>query len=343
MSDSSGWRARSRPRRRRAGWALLAAAWAAAAAARGAPPAPRIVCDAPVCLFGERSDDREDLLHVFTLCNEGELTLRIEGVDTHCGCTDLALSREVLRPGETAELSVRLSLRGQRGAVEKYLVVRSNDPACPALKLSFRGRIEPEAEVVPRSILLGAVDPLLAATGQVSVVFRARSPDRVTGVRSTSPLFEGGFDVVETGRLYRVWARTLPPLDAAGSSFVRAELRVATASGRSPGLLVPVAASLLDALLVAPAAIIVPGAGEEVTRYASVRPGRVRRFRVTRVELPDPAMRATVEPLGEGGWRIRIAGIRPRPALDGLPVRIHTDAPGRPVFALPLRVVPDPP
>jgi hypothetical protein len=94
-------------------------------------------------------------------------------------------------------------------------------------------------------------------------------------------------------------------------------------------------------VIVAPAELIV-FAGEETppARYAVIRPGRVRQFKVLGVQTPAPGIRATAEPLADGGYRIRIEGLRADPVLDGSRIRIRTDLGQGSEFEIPVRVLP---
>jgi cytochrome c2 len=69
--------------------------------------------------------------HLISFSNTGTEELRIEGVETSCGCTLVGLSSEVLAPGETGELKVTLDTFGKKGRIVKTITLFSNDYIMP--------------------------------------------------------------------------------------------------------------------------------------------------------------------------------------------------------------------
>lgn len=321
----------------------LAAAAVCAVAVHGrAAPAPRLVCDAPVRTFTAEEAAGGSVRHTFILRNAGSSAMEIFGVDLRCGCSDVELSHRLLPGGTQTTLAVTLNLRGREGAVDQSLWVRSSDPATPRLKLSFIGRVAPEAEIRPMAALFGLLPEQGSVTQMVEVVFAPHRPTRIVRATTDHPGFGTAMEMRKEGRRYAVHVWNLPGADL-GTGYVRAQIQLETDPPLATPLSLPVTGLVLDELVVAPSAILLTeGEAGLQTRFAAVRPGRVRTFRVTDVRTPDPAMRAEILPLGDG-WQIRITGITVDPRLDGAELILRTDAPSRPELRIPFRITPGTP
>lgn len=310
----------------------------AAVAAYGGP---RIVCEEPVLRFGRVSGERENLDHAFVLKNAGDATLEIAGVDEFCGCTDLKLDHRILMPGSSTRLRVRVSLRGRTGTFDKHLLVRSNDPATPRLRLGFLGEIEPVVEVLPAAVLFGAVPSDRSVTQSVEVIFPTNRPNRVTRVKPDESWIGASMVEVAPQRRYRVDVWTVPPLKK-DAPWMRGNVVAETTEKVASKVWIGVSAVQLTDLIVGPSEIIVfASEAPPLTRYAMVRPGRIKEFKVTAVEPPDPSIRTEVRRMADGTAQIVMQGIRPSKTLDGALLVIRTDVSPGGEFRIPFRVIED--
>ncbi len=325
----------------RAAGLLAAGIFASAIGAAGAP-APRIVCDEPVYRFGALADGVAEIEHMFVLRNAGEVDLEISDVDVHCGCTDLRLSHRILPPGASAQLRVRLSLRGRSGSVDRFLLVHSNDPRQPVFRLAFEGGVRPEVGIEPAAALFGAVNPAAAAEFAVTVRLAGATPRVVRGARPTTEAFAARVETVAPGREYRVLIRPTAAL-AQARGLVCDPIRIELEPPAAAPVSVVAAALPLSRVTVAPAELLLPAQAEApLTRYAVVRAPAGWPVRILRVEPPDPAVRVTLQPLpgGASGWQIRLDGLPPGDRLAGRRLTIVTDLPEDGVFEIPVRPVP---
>ena len=295
-----------------------------------ATPEPRIACDEPVYHFTEKEAAAGEIKHTFLLKNTGDVSLELGQIETHCGCTDLKISHRFIPPGAQAELSVTLSLRGREGAIEKFLLVHSSDPKTPVLKLGFGGRVPFEAEVFPLAAMFGVIPEQGSITQSVEVVFAPGHENRMTGAECDRPEWFGAtVTELEPNRRYRLDVVNAP---AAGKStgYLRAVIRPKVEKTMRHALEIPVTALVLDELIAGPDEIVIfSGETGPLTRFAAVRPGRVRQCRILSVETPDPSIRSTVSAQDQG-WRIRLDGVRAGRGLNGQEIIIRTDVPTRP-------------
>lgn len=77
--------------------------------------------------FGEVKQG-EKVEHTFQVRNEGKSNLVLRKVRTSCGCTASKPDKEVIQPGESANIPVSFNTRGRNGRQNQSITVYSNDP-----------------------------------------------------------------------------------------------------------------------------------------------------------------------------------------------------------------------
>ena len=79
--------------------------------------------------------------HIFVLNNNGGDSLKIYDVHASCGCTAAKPDKNELAPGESTNIKVDFNSLGKVGKQEKFVFVKTNDPATPELKFKFTGNV----------------------------------------------------------------------------------------------------------------------------------------------------------------------------------------------------------
>lgn len=336
MEERTPSRARSCPKRIPVGW--LAVAGLFSIVAFGAGATPRIHCPEPELDFGERLES-ESVVHTFTLENVGDTTLDIHRVQTSCGCTAARLEAQQIAPGETTPLLVTMDLMGRHGLQEKHVVVQSNDPGTPVLQLTLRGTAIALIDIEPRYVIFESIAD--DAIHEQNVTLRAtRGPAfKVLSAACDPPRFSVETASSEDSQVHTITIRTTPDMPY---GYHNGKLTIRTDHPARPELTLPIRCHVAGPLIVAPNQIVlVPSSPRaRVGQTLTVRPGRVRAFQVTRVELPDPSAAAEITPMPDGSYRIAIP---PMPNVqagsDGpAQIRIHTDAPGMELIHVPVLV-----
>lgn len=120
--------------------AVLVLALVGAACSGGSP---RIVVEPETLDLGEVP--QEILEMTYTVRNLGDADLNIEKVSTSCGCTKAVLDRELIPPGETAELRVTFDTVEDdlRGDVVRFIYILSNDPNTREAAAELRATVRP--------------------------------------------------------------------------------------------------------------------------------------------------------------------------------------------------------
>ena len=106
---------------------------------------PKLVCDAPVYSFG-RVDQSAVVTNVFVIRNEGDVTF-VSGIPrATCSCTKIRLSKRMIGPGETAELTAVFTAVRRSGEQKKAIYLPSSDSEASAITFYMQGFVEPPAE-----------------------------------------------------------------------------------------------------------------------------------------------------------------------------------------------------
>lgn len=102
--------------------------------------APKIVFDNKNFDFGKTSS-KDKIEHIFKFKNEGSRDLVIHKVRATCGCTAIAPSKKVIKPGETGSFKAVFTPGSRKGKQRKSIYVISNDPKNPNLRLMISGEL----------------------------------------------------------------------------------------------------------------------------------------------------------------------------------------------------------
>jgi hypothetical protein len=278
---------------------------------------PRIVCDQPTFDFGLR-DASEVVEHTFTLKNSGTTDLFISAIRPACGCTAANLTRQTIPPGESAELSTRLTLAGRSGELHKTILVESNDPANPALQLAIIGKAAQEFEITPSVLTLRQASIGQPPAGAIQI----KSPDkpfRILKVIASGPAIHVRADPMPSGNAYQISASfEKAPSENPPSSLISVE----TDNPRMPTLRIQVATILTKKILVAPDTIVLKSGEENLKKQIILKSAYGTPLEIAQLSKPDSSLRLDCL-THQGIIRLTIRGLKSNPDLDGKKIVIH--------------------
>lgn len=100
--------------------------------------APKIYFKEEVHNFGTVPRGPE-LQYNFKFTNKGNAVLKIERVQTSCGCTGATVGEKTeYKKGESGEIKITFNTQGRSGHQEKIINVFSNDPETPQKDLKVQ-------------------------------------------------------------------------------------------------------------------------------------------------------------------------------------------------------------
>lgn len=80
--------------------------------------------------------------NTLTFQNRGKKNLELRYIQSNCSCVVAASDKQVLKPGETATITVNFITEGRSGTQNKAITVYSNDPRNPVQRITVSGYIE---------------------------------------------------------------------------------------------------------------------------------------------------------------------------------------------------------
>jgi hypothetical protein len=247
------------------------------------------VIDYPEVLeLGER-EIGDQVVAPFTITNRGRGLLTIDQVQTNCSCSGIEEQAEAsfsrvdslsLRPGERANLVMRIAVRGVPNGSRMSNVVqfRTNDPARPVAQIeAVVSRVWSGVACYPPSVVFETV-PIGAAVTQIIEVrdtadpprsierLSTTDPDRVSLRMLGSPVTERGGDRHPDGRVIGRFEIAVSTL-AAGP--VAAKVHVHLEGSARPPDAVAVAGRIAEPVEVSPSAILLPRASADGLVYSA--------------------------------------------------------------------------
>ncbi len=242
---------------RRASW-LLGLAFMASiplAAADSAAP-PKIAVDQSMRDFGVVRQGQV-LELTYDVKNEGGQPLNLE-VRPTCGCTVVDFDKTIA-PGASGKVKAKIDTKEFSGPITKSVLVVSNDPERPTLRLLARADVSPVVNILPRPLVrMGTVAGTAAEAKVVLAPAEGGRAFEVTTVESSVPYLTGTARKLGDGELVQghpgpqfeidlVLAKNAPPgmvnadvtvrttLDDAPVVVVKVVGRVTTVGDRKPG------------------------------------------------------------------------------------------------------------
>jgi len=106
--------------------------------------------------FGVAGREQE-IKHNFHFKNISKADLKITKIEAPCGCEARVLEKEIFKPSEEGIIEVALKTGKYIGRQQKEVIVSSNDPDTPEVKLQVSGLVERWVAIKPEALNFGQV------------------------------------------------------------------------------------------------------------------------------------------------------------------------------------------
>lgn len=229
------------------------------------------------------------LEETFEVRNAGGADLRITNLTGSCACTVAKLSRGLIPPGESAQITVQFDTTLRQGEIVASIKIESNDPTRSFAIFSVTGVVERLIVIEPQSVTLSAMERSAALHGSVMIRFNTPQPLMPKLSAGDSKLIAAKLEEVSPGRVYRldIKLRSAPPI-----GLTREAVVIETGYADQPTIRIPVYVNIQPRVQVTPAVIYIPR--QVATKsYRQIRVqyfGERRDFRVTAVESSHKAV-----------------------------------------------------
>ncbi len=286
--------------------------------------------------------------HTFLVKNTGTevLTLRVES--TSCRCAAKFLTRDSIGPGDVGKFEVSFRHKKGRDPVGNRalsVVLATNDPTRPTLRLGLKVLMVEVVDISPRTLDFGQVEPRALVRKEFTInCYRDKTTPKIVSVESSSPFLlvhRDPEETSETGHSYRCEA----VFDTSGltGEFI-SSLLITTDSEQVPALELPVRASLPLALKATPARILfgLIEPGEHPTKSVVLDP-REEGAEPVRILSQDQRLKAVIEPLPDlRRWRVSVTFVSKQAGIKAINVRtsvVALDKNGIKVAEVPVHAV----
>ena len=101
---------------------------------------PRIKFEKTTHDFGKIPEDKI-FEYSFKFINEGDAALEIKDTESSCGCTEVAVDKKTIEPGQTGEIKTTLNPIGKRGKIKKTISVKTNDKTIQQVTLTVSAEV----------------------------------------------------------------------------------------------------------------------------------------------------------------------------------------------------------
>lgn len=226
--------------------------------------------------------------------NVGGGVLRIQNVNTSCGCTVAQPSKHELASNESDKIKLTYNTKKGVQSVNQEVTINSNDAKMPAAKVRVRGIVKNYfscTNVGNASIIFGQT--ISDAADTMTMELTNNLPEKVKP--ELVPLPEGSrFDVkletVEEGSRYKLIVTTKPPMPMGPNV---ATITLKTGLERWPEQKFPVNANVTDRVSVVPPVIQVMKTNQHVARrVANISFLKDKPLKVKEVKVSNPAVTA---------------------------------------------------
>lgn len=142
----------------------------------------------------------------FRFKNIGKRPVLIKKLQTSCGCTTATVEKQIYLPGSTGKVVATVKIGSLHGTIEKTVLVQTDDPDDPDIKLSVRVSAPSLAELSTASMQWAEAKKYDDQIVKVSILNTL--PIKVTGLKSWADSFHASLVVINEGKDYEVHVKT---------------------------------------------------------------------------------------------------------------------------------------
>ena len=227
--------------------------------------------------------------HTFKIKNHFEEDIRIQSVQSSCGCTIPQISKEVLASGEEAELVTEFDTIKFKGPHSATITVTFAPPFSAEVRLQVRGYVRQDVVFEPGRIEFGQVPAADGASQAVAISYAGQDGWKIEDVRSASDNYE-----VELRELERAGSRVEYEMlvrlkETAPTGYLSDQLTLVTSDSERRYIPLMVEGRVVPAVDVEPKSLHlgVVRPGESVTKQLVVRGTTPFRILDVACEKPD--------------------------------------------------------
>jgi len=237
----------------------------------------------------------------FAIKNNFKEDIRIRGVSTSCACTDVSMSKNLIRSRETVYLIANFNTRNFVGQKQATVTVHFDHPFPGEVQLTVRGFIRNDVMFEPGMIDFGALNQQSLSTRSANRNIRItkyNNPNwRIVDVKSTFPHVGVALTNPTQAGAQVSYNMDVRIKDSSPAGFVQGELLiVAEEFGRRTNIPIKFSAKVASALQISPEVLTVTSIqqGESVSKKVIVKAAQP--FRVSDITCSSESFSAVTNP-----------------------------------------------
>ncbi|MCG3126816.1 MAG: hypothetical protein CHACPFDD_01671 [Phycisphaerae bacterium] len=253
-----------------------------------AGPKPKLTLSATSWDFGTAIYG-DSPTYTLTLKNEGDADLTGLKVRGSCSCTVPQLKTDMLKPGESTEVSVTFNTKKKQGDISTMVTINSNDPVQPTAYFKVSGNVSKIVAFEPAMVKFQATEPTAELSATVKMINKYNEPMKPEFASINSDTFDVSLKEIEAGQVYEVVVKAKNPLPYGPTN---ATAKFKTGIARMAEAELNVSADIKARVTAVPAVVWLDDRTDTVQRR-NVRVqyfGEDANFAVTEVKSADPAL-----------------------------------------------------
>lgn len=140
-----------------------------------------------------------DVPKTIKIKNVHNQTYVIQEVKTSCACAQAQIDKQVLQPGETAILTVKMNTRNFKQRKDSNVIIVFNSPRYTEVRIPVTAYIRTDMVFTPGSIQFGNVDLGEDGKAVVDIAYAGRSDWDIEDIKITNPNLKATLEATESG------------------------------------------------------------------------------------------------------------------------------------------------
>jgi hypothetical protein len=149
--------------------------------------------------FHSKPQDKE-VIAKYKFTNAGPKPIKIQNVQTSCGCTTAQLKKTDYAPGESGEIETKFTFAGRTGKQEKAITVDTTDNPTQPTILKLHVYIEEMVKIEPEIVLWRVGEQ--ADSKSIHIMIADNSSAKIVSVISDNPALKVKLTELKPGKEY---------------------------------------------------------------------------------------------------------------------------------------------
>jgi len=149
--------------------------------------------------FHSKPQDKE-VVAKYKFTNTGAKPIKIQNVQTSCGCTTAQLKKTDYAPGESGEIETKFTFAGRTGKQEKAITVNTTDNPTQPTILKLHVYIEEMVKIEPEIVLWRVGEQ--PDSKSIHIMIADNSSAKIVSVISDNPALKVKLTELKSGKEY---------------------------------------------------------------------------------------------------------------------------------------------